>query len=77
MPQIVDTIDHITYHGSYLHNPDENTILVVYGGLVAEAAVISNEEPLKIARQLFQLCRLCDRIWRQGYAASLCRIVAI
>jgi hypothetical protein len=54
MPQIADTIDHITYHGAYLYNPDENTVLVVYGGFVAEAAVISNEEPLKIARQLLR-----------------------
>ena len=53
MPQIVDTIDHVAYHGDYLYKPTENTVLVVYGGLVKEA-VISSEDPLDIAKQLLR-----------------------
>ena len=54
MPQIVDTIDHVVYHGDYLYNPSENTVLVVYGGLVKEAAVIGSDDPLDIAKQLLR-----------------------
>jgi hypothetical protein len=54
MPQIVDTIDLVAYHGDYLYKPRENTVLVVYGGLVKEAAVIGSEDPLDIATQLLR-----------------------
>jgi hypothetical protein len=54
MPQIVDTIDPVVYHGDYLYKPSENTVLVVYGGLVKEAAVIGSDDPLVIAKQLLR-----------------------
>jgi hypothetical protein len=54
MPQIVDIIDHIVYHGDYLYKPSENTVLVVYGGLIKEAAVISGDDPLETAKQLLR-----------------------
>jgi hypothetical protein len=54
MPQIVVTIDHIVCHGDYLYNPSENTVLVVYGGLVKDAAVNGSDNPLNIAKQLLR-----------------------
>lgn len=59
MPQIVDTIDHIVYHGDYLYKPSENTVLVIYGGLVKEAAVIGSDDPLDIAKQLMRALVAC------------------
>jgi hypothetical protein len=54
MPQIVDTIDHIVYHADYLYKPSESTVLVVYGGLIKEAPVISGESPLETAKHLLR-----------------------
>jgi len=54
MPQIVETIDQIVYHGDYLYKPSENIVLVVYGGLVKEATVIGSDDPLDIAKQLMR-----------------------
>jgi hypothetical protein len=54
MPQIADTIEHIVYHGDYLYKPSENTVLVVYGGLIKEASVISGDDPLETAKRLLR-----------------------
>ena len=54
MTQVVDTIDQIVYHGDYLYKPSENTVLVIYGGLVKEAAVIGSDDPLETAKQLLR-----------------------
>ena len=54
MPQIVDTIDRLVYHGDYLYNPRESSVLVIYGGVVKEAAVISGEDPFDIAKQVLR-----------------------
>jgi hypothetical protein len=53
MPQIVDIIDQIVYHGDYLYKPSEKTVLVVYGGLIKEASVIRGD-PLETAKQLLR-----------------------
>jgi hypothetical protein len=69
MPQIVDTIDHIVYHGDYLYKPGENTVLVVYGGLIKEAFVISGDDPLETAKHLLRAL-VTDRATNTGLAGS-------
>jgi hypothetical protein len=67
MPQIADTIEHIVYHGDYLYKPSENTVLVVYGGLIKEVSIAPGGDPLEVARKLLRAL-VADRQTNPGLA---------